>query len=86
MNKTLFFCLLALGMFFGSMLFGAAPVFLATKPRNINTVSLYGAGLLIGVSVLIIIPEGIRAMYSTSFTKMKQQLSSSVAEGASKFH
>ena len=77
MNKTVIFLLLALGMLCGSLICGLTPVWLAGKSQNINTVSLYGAGLLIGVSLLIIIPEGIRAAYYTSFARMKQLSASS---------
>ncbi len=72
MNKTFEFLLLALGMFLGSLLCGFAPACIAAKPQSVGVISLYGAGLLIGVSLLIIIPEGIRSMYLTSFNQMKQ--------------
>ena len=72
MNKTLVFAILAFAMFSGSLLCGYSPTLLATKARNISVITLYGAGLLIGVSLIVIIPEGIRAMYLTSFLKMKQ--------------
>ena len=71
MNKTFIFCLLALFMFFGSFFSGCCPIWIATTPKSINGISLYGAGLLVGVSLIIIIPEGIRALYLNSFNTMK---------------
>ena len=79
MGKTLLFLLLSLSMFFCSLFSGFSPAWIAEKSRNIQSIALYGAGLLIGVSIIIIIPEGIRTMYLSSFTKMKAALAGNVA-------
>eukprot|EP01022_Parablepharisma_sp_SALTPOND_P000841 TRINITY_DN105131_c0_g1_i1.p1 TRINITY_DN105131_c0_g1~~TRINITY_DN105131_c0_g1_i1.p1 ORF type:complete len:190 (-),score=5.56 TRINITY_DN105131_c0_g1_i1:775-1344(-) len=71
MNKTLIFSLLSLGMFSGSLLSGLLPVWITVKSSTIDSISLYGAGLMIGVSLVVVIPEAIRAMYMNSFTTLK---------------
>lgn len=74
MDQTLIFYLLAISMFFGSFISGCCPIWMATSPKSANGISLFGAGLLVGVSLIIIIPEGIRAMFLNSFTNMKYNL------------
>ena len=73
MDKVIIFLLLAFAMFLGSYICGFSPIWLVSKARNINTVSIYGAGLMIGVSLLIIIPEGMNAIYYSGFNRMKAQ-------------
>jgi hypothetical protein len=71
MNQTFIFLSLGIAMFFGSFISGCLPIWIATTPQSAGNISLFGAGLLIGVSLIIIIPEGIRAMFLHSFSDMK---------------
>jgi len=74
MNQTILFHSLAVTMFFGSFISGCCPIWMATTTESANNISLFGAGLLIGVSLIIIIPEGICAMFFYSFTDMKYNI------------
>ncbi|KAJ4298105.1 hypothetical protein N0V90_006004 [Kalmusia sp. IMI 367209] len=62
------FMLLALGiiMAIASFLAGILPLSFSLSPRQLRTVSLLGAGVLVGASLIVIIPEGIETMYSAA--------------------
>lgn len=75
-GRPFLFFMLATAMFLVSFLCGCVPTWIATSSKNIRIVSLYGAGLLVGVSLAVIIPEGMRALYMNSFTQLKSTLPS----------
>ncbi|KAF2751347.1 Zinc/iron permease [Sporormia fimetaria CBS 119925] len=60
------FMLLALGAIMGiaSFLAGILPLSLSLSQRQLRVISLLGTGVLVGTSLIVIIPEGIEAMYS----------------------
>ncbi|KAF2448344.1 ZIP metal ion transporter-like protein [Karstenula rhodostoma CBS 690.94] len=62
------FMLLALSTIMGiaSFLAGILPLSLNLSPRQIRTVSLLGTGVLVGASLIVIIPEGIETMYGAA--------------------
>lgn len=49
-----------------SFLAGILPLSFSLSPRQIHIVSLLGAGVLVGASLIVIIPEGIETMYSAA--------------------
>ncbi len=49
---------LCLVMFLGSFVVGFLPTCLKTSRRVMNLIAIFGAGLLVGVALIIIIPEG----------------------------
>ena len=61
------FFLYAASMFLGSIFSGFAPTWIASESHKSSIISIFGAGLLIGVSFLIIIPEGIHTLYLNNF-------------------
>jgi len=77
MNRTLVFCLLAMFMFLVSFFCGCLPTLIANDSHSIANISLYGAGLLVGVSLVVIIPEGMKALYMNSFSQLQSTLPSS---------
>ena len=51
-------------MFAGSFLIGLLPTFLKASQRVLNLIAILGAGLLVGVALIVIIPEGTFALYN----------------------
>lgn len=49
-----------------SFLAGILPLSFTLSPRQLRTISLLGAGVLVGTSLIVIIPEGIETMYSAA--------------------
>ncbi|KAF1917308.1 Zinc/iron permease [Ampelomyces quisqualis] len=73
-----FFMLLALSTIMGiaSFLAGILPLSFSLSPRQLRILTLLGAGVLVGTSLIVIIPEGIETMYSAgaqSHTRMSQK-------------
>jgi zinc transporter 9 len=61
-------------MFLVSFFCGCLPTWIASSSNGIGNISLYGAGLLVGVSLVVIIPEGMKALYMNSFSKLQSTL------------
>ncbi|EAT78764.1 hypothetical protein HBI56_176120 [Parastagonospora nodorum] len=73
-----FFMLLALSTIMGvaSFLAGILPLSFSLSPRQLRILTLLGAGVLVGTSMIVIIPEGIETMYSAgakSHTRLSQK-------------
>ena len=51
--------MLCLGMFFLTFLFGYLPTKIKTSQRLMNLIAIFGAGLLVGAALEVIIPEGV---------------------------
>jgi zinc transporter 9 len=47
-----------------SFLAGILPLSLSLSPRQLRVITLLGTGVLVGTSLIVIIPEGIETMYS----------------------
>jgi hypothetical protein len=63
----------SLVMLFGSYAAGSLPLFVAMSEKNLHLVSVLGAGLLLGVALAVIIPEGLQTLikaYNTSPAEM----------------
>ena len=58
--------LLSLSMFFGSYLSGIIPTVLNFSETKIRQLSILGAGILVGTSLSVIIPEGVNSLYSSA--------------------
>ena len=67
----------SLVMLFGSYAAGSLPLFVAMSEKNLHLVSVLGAGLLLGVALAVIIPEGLQTLikaYNTSPSEMGKNL------------
>ena len=71
MNKDLSVVLMALGMFLVTFFFGYAPTKLNTSQRVMNLIAIYGAGLLVGAALVVIVPEGMMVLYTSLLQKDK---------------
>ena len=59
MDPTAEILLLSAVMFVGTFLMGFLPTFIKASPKIMNLISVFGAGLLVGVALIVIIPEGM---------------------------
>ncbi|CAL2042525.1 hypothetical protein CAEBREN_13373 [Caenorhabditis brenneri] len=63
MEGISFLLLLSSAMFFGSYIAGSIPLMFSLSESRIRLVSIFGAGLLVGTALSVIIPEGVEALY-----------------------
>ncbi|KAG8039735.1 hypothetical protein G9C98_000464 [Cotesia typhae] len=64
MDQTLVLWILAVVMLVGSYVAGSLPLVMNLSEEKLQLVSVLGAGLLVGTALAVIIPEGIRALFS----------------------
>lgn len=65
MNQSLGVVLLGLGMFLVTFLMGYLPSKLNTSQRIMNLIAIFGAGLLVGAAMVVIIPEGMLVLFTS---------------------
>ncbi|KAE9526719.1 hypothetical protein AGLY_013367 [Aphis glycines] len=65
MDESTFLMLLSVLMLVASYLSGSVPLVMSMSEAKLELVSLFGAGLLVGTALAVIIPEGIHSLYST---------------------
>ncbi|KAF1752085.1 hypothetical protein GCK72_018639 [Caenorhabditis remanei] len=63
MEGISFLLILSTAMFFGSWIAGSIPLMFSLSESRIRLVSIFGAGLLVGTALSVIIPEGVEALY-----------------------
>lgn len=63
MEESTFLLLLSLVMLIGSYLAGFIPLVVTMSEAKMQLVSVFGAGLLVGTALAVIIPEGIRSLF-----------------------
>lgn len=71
--------LLVIVMLVGSYLAGNIPLVVSLSEEKLKNVSVFGAGLLVGTALTVIIPEGIRSLYEES--KLEEAKETSEAPG-----
>ncbi|XP_011635256.1 zinc transporter ZIP9 [Pogonomyrmex barbatus] len=67
--------MLSLVMLVGSCLAGSLPLVMNLSEDKLQLVSVLGAGLLVGTALAVIIPEGIRALFTSEITNEKDSYS-----------
>ncbi|KAH8269776.1 hypothetical protein KR018_001477 [Drosophila ironensis] len=65
-EETLILTLLVCVMLVGSYLAGSIPMLMKLSEEKLKSVTVLGAGLLVGTALTVIIPEGIRSLYTGS--------------------
>uniref|UniRef100_A0A1B6MDP4 Zinc transporter ZIP9 n=1 Tax=Graphocephala atropunctata TaxID=36148 RepID=A0A1B6MDP4_9HEMI len=65
MEETTFLILLSIVMLIGSYFAGSIPLVMSLSEAKLQLVSVFGAGLLVGTALAVIIPEGIRSLFSS---------------------
>lgn len=61
--------LLSFSMFFGCYLAGSIPLVLSLSDGVLRKVTTFGAGLLIGTALIVIIPEGMESLFGNSLAR-----------------
>ncbi|CAI5451529.1 unnamed protein product [Caenorhabditis angaria] len=64
MEGVSFLFILSSAMFFGSYIAGSIPLMFSLSESKIRLISIFGAGLLVGTALSVIVPEGVEALYS----------------------
>ncbi|XP_029176964.1 zinc transporter ZIP9 [Nylanderia fulva] len=64
MEERAMLWMLSLVMFVGSCVAGSLPLVINLSEDKLQLVSILGAGLLVGTALAVIIPEGIRALFT----------------------
>ena len=65
-NNALSVILMTTGMFLGTTLFGMAPTLLKASEKTMNVISIYGAGMLVGCALIVVIPEAIKVIINAT--------------------
>ncbi|KAH8256376.1 hypothetical protein KR032_005304 [Drosophila birchii] len=63
-QETIILILLVIVMLVGSYLAGSIPMLMKLSEEKLKSVTIFGAGLLVGTALTVIIPEGIRSLYT----------------------
>ena len=60
--------LMAVSLFLVTFTIGILPTKLPATPKVMNLISIFGAGLLVGAALIIIVPEGMSVLYQAMMT------------------
>lgn len=52
-------------MFVSTLIIGFTPLACRFKQQNIDRLAVYGAGLMVGAALLVIIPEGVMVLVAS---------------------
>ncbi len=74
MNSSLEIVLMSVGMFVSTFLLGYLPTKVKASAKIMNLIAIYGAGLLVGAALVVIIPEGMAVMYTSLMEESSQSL------------
>ena len=77
MDYSIVVVCLALFMFITTFAFGYLPTKLETSQRVMNLISIFGAGLLVGAALVVIVPEGMLVLFNSLNKEDDLDLSSS---------
>ena len=69
MDPLAWLLILSLGMFVGSLFFAYLPILVRLSEKPLRIITVFGAGLLIGTALIVIVPEGIHMWYSSMLTE-----------------
>ena len=67
MNFSVEVILLSLVMFLGTFLLGWIPTKLNAGKKCMNLVSIFGAGMLVGAAIIVVIPEAVKCIIDATY-------------------
>lgn len=65
MGQDLVVVLMSLVMFLVTFLMGYLPTKLKTSQKIMSLIAIFGAGLLVGAALIVIVPEGMLVLYES---------------------
>lgn len=65
MEYSIVVVILAVFMFISTFLLGYLPTKINTSKRAMNLISIFGAGLLVGAALVVIVPEGMLVLFNS---------------------
>ena len=65
MNQSVVVVVMAFGMFVSTFLIGFLPTKFKTSQKWMNIIAIYGAGLLVGAAIIVILPEGMLVLFES---------------------
>lgn len=65
MNEGAGVILLSVGMLVITFAIGYLPTKINTSQRVMNLIAIFGAGLLVGAALIVIVPEGMVVLYAS---------------------
>lgn len=71
MNSSVEVILLSLVMFLGTTLLGWAPTWLNASTKTMNLISIFGAGMLVGAAIIVVIPEAVKVIIEATYDPVK---------------
>lgn len=69
METVIFLFIISIAMFLGSYAAGSLPLITSLSDYKIRMFNALGAGLFIGTSLMVVVPEGVETIYSSSTEK-----------------
>ncbi|KAI8344537.1 Zinc/iron permease [Chlamydoabsidia padenii] len=73
LNPFIWLILLSITMLVGSFIFGCIPLSAKLSEHKLRQLTAIGVGLLIGTSLVVIIPEGVETLYSSAIETTSTQ-------------
>ena len=67
MNYNASVLLLSLLMFLGTSLLGWMPTCLKANEKIMNLISIFGAGMLVGAAIIVVIPEAVKVIIDATY-------------------
>ena len=58
---------MSLAMFLGTFLLGWMPKMIKANDKIMNLISVFGAGMLVGAALIVVIPEAIKVIVEATF-------------------
>ena len=58
---------MSLAMFLGTFLLGWLPIMIKAPEPIMNLISVFGAGMLVGAAIIVVIPEAIKVIIEATF-------------------
>ena len=67
MNFSLEVLVMSLLMFVGTTLLGWSPTWLKASKKIMNLISIFGAGMLVGAAIIVVIPEAVKCIIEATY-------------------
>ena len=76
MSQSVIVVLLCVGMFVITFFLGYLPTKLKSSQKIMNLIAIFGAGLLVGAALIVIVPEGMLVLLQSMAKKTEAPIDS----------